>query len=65
MIGPRGSTCTGVAGVSHVGAGVDDADDAAPAGDGVLQLVEDLGGLLHRLGEEVDEEEEGQQLAEA
>ena len=50
--------------VGDVGRGVDDADDAAPARDGVLHLVEDLGGLLHRHGEEVDEEEEGEQLAE-
>ena len=57
---PAGQVHAGLAGVGDVGRGVDDADDPAPPGDGVLHLVEDLGGLLDRCGEEVDEEEEGE-----
>jgi hypothetical protein len=43
---PAGQLHAGLGRVGHVGRGVDDADDPAPSGDGVLHLVEDLGRLL-------------------
>jgi hypothetical protein len=65
VIGPAGQLdAVLAAGIGDVGGGVDDADDPAPPGDGVLHLVEDLGGLLDRHGEQVDQEQERQQLAE-
>ena len=42
----------------------EDAEDLAPAGDGGLRLVEDLAQLGDRDEQEVDEEDEGDQLAE-
>jgi hypothetical protein len=49
--------------VGHVARGVEHAQHAAQAGDGVLRLVERLGGDLHRLHEQRDEEQEADQLA--
>ena len=51
--------------VGDIRGGADHPDDPAPPGDGVLQLVEDLGGLHDRHGEEPDEEEEGGQPPDA
>ena len=51
-----------VAGVGDIGRGVDDLDDSAPSGDGILEFVEVLRRHLHRLGEQADQEQEGQQL---
>ena len=46
--------------VDQVGRGLEDADDPAPAGDGVLGVGEDLGAHLHRADEQRHEEGEGQ-----
>ena len=48
------------AGVDQVGRGLEDAEDATPAGDGVLRVGEDLGAHLDRADEQGDEEREGE-----
>ena len=49
--------------VDHVGGGVQDADHAPPAGDGVLGVGEHLGAHLHRADEQRHQEREGEHLA--
>ena len=49
--------------VGHVGLEVEHVEHPAPAGDRVLRLVEHLGGDLHRLDEQRDQEQERGQLA--
>jgi hypothetical protein len=49
--------------VGDVARGVEHAEHAAQAGEGVLRLVEHLGGDLHRLDEQRDEEQEADQAA--